>query len=257
MRRPALICLDIDGTLTTGVMEGPIAGAVDAIGRLRSEIPVRLVTNTTSRSHRTLFEHLRGLGFLQDPEELITPATSARRVLTGRDQAAGILLVEPAARDDFTWFREDPDGPVVLLGTEAHGLSILDLQPAFRALLHGAAFYTLQKNRYFRRGDALVTDLGPVVAFLSYASGCDAENVGKPSRLLFEAIAAEAGIGLGRMIMVGDDAEFDVAGARALGLGGVLVRTGKYRPGDESRHQHRPDTVLGSVKDLPRSLGIS
>jgi ribonucleotide monophosphatase NagD (HAD superfamily) len=35
--------------------------------------------------------------------------------------------------------------------------------------------------------------------------------------------------------MVGDDAEMDVCGALAAGLRAVLVRTGKYRPGDETR----------------------
>jgi len=45
--------------------------------------------------------------------------------------------------------------------------------------------------------------------------------------------------------MVGDDAEVDVAGALASGIGSaLLVRTGKYRPGDENKVQPAPsDTV--------------
>ena len=35
--------------------------------------------------------------------------------------------------------------------------------------------------------------------------------------------------------MIGDDAEADVGGAMAAGLQGVLVQTGKYRPGQEAR----------------------
>ena len=35
--------------------------------------------------------------------------------------------------------------------------------------------------------------------------------------------------------MIGDDAEADVGGAIRAGLAGILVRTGKYRPGDESK----------------------
>jgi ribonucleotide monophosphatase NagD (HAD superfamily) len=35
--------------------------------------------------------------------------------------------------------------------------------------------------------------------------------------------------------MVGDDAEMDICGALAAGLRAVLVRTGKYRPGDEAK----------------------
>jgi ribonucleotide monophosphatase NagD (HAD superfamily) len=45
--------------------------------------------------------------------------------------------------------------------------------------------------------------------------------------------------------MVGDDAEADVAGALAAGIGSaLLVRTGKYRAGDERKVEPPPsDTV--------------
>jgi ribonucleotide monophosphatase NagD (HAD superfamily) len=52
--------------------------------------------------------------------------------------------------------------------------------------------------------------------------------------------------------MVGDDAEADVAGAQAAGLTGILVKSGKYRPGAEGT----PDLVLDSVAELPEALGI-
>ena len=47
--------------------------------------------------------------------------------------------------------------------------------------------------------------------------------------------------------MVGDDVRDDVLGAQAAGLRGGLVRTGKYRPGDEavaSASGVRPDFVF-------------
>ncbi len=50
--------------------------------------------------------------------------------------------------------------------------------------------------------------------------------------------------------MVGDDLESDVAGARAAGMIGVAVRTGKYRPKDE-------DVVLGSIAEVPTWLGFN
>ncbi|MFA9470407.1 MAG: HAD hydrolase-like protein [Deltaproteobacteria bacterium] len=43
----------------------------------------------------------------------------------------------------------------------------------------------------------------------------------------------------------------DVGGAQAAGLAGILVRTGKFRPGD-LEGDIRPDAVLDSVADLPR-----
>jgi len=198
-----------------------------------------------------------GLGLLDGPDSLLTPAAIARRVLQARGHDAGILLVEPRARREWEWFREDSEGPAVVLGTEGHALRISDLQPAFRRLLAGAHLYTLQRNRYFRKDNSLVTDLGPLAAFFEYGSLRTAENLGKPSPLLFDEVAREADEPRESIVMVGDDAEFDVAAAVALGMGGVLVRTGKYRPGDESRVSPEPTAVLGSVADLPRWLGLA
>jgi HAD superfamily hydrolase (TIGR01458 family) len=253
----SLICLDVDGTLTDGVTGPSLPGVTAAVRLLRAAFPVRLVTNATSVPHARLARHLMGLGLLDGPEALVTPASVAGRVLTARGHDAGILLSEPAARDDFEWFREDPSGPAVVLATEGHTLRIADLQPAFRRLLEGATLYTLQRNRYYKKGSNLVTDLGPVSAFLAYASGREAETLGKPSPLLFDAIAEESGLRREEMLMVGDDAEFDVAASVALGLQGILVRTGKYRPGDEARVTPPPTAVLDAVAELPRWLGIA
>ena len=249
-----LVCLDIDGTLTDGVAGPALPGASEALRRLRRAWPVRLVTNATSRSHRSLVAALIREGFQVEPLEVVTPAATARRVLPARGHARGILLVEPEARIDYSWFEEIDAGPAVLVATEAHGFQIAELQPAFRALLAGAALYTLQKNRTFRKAGQLVTDLGPLAAFFEYAAQCQAENLGKPSPLLFDALAAELGIERGQMLMVGDDAEFDAAGAERLGIHGVVVRTGKYREGDETRVSPPPSAVIGSVSELPEWL---
>jgi HAD superfamily hydrolase (TIGR01458 family) len=248
--RAPVICLDIDGTLTDGVAGPALPGAAEAVARLRARWAVRLVTNTTSVPHRALADHLMGLELLDAPASLVTPARVARRVLGERGHVAGILFAEPAAREDYAWFREDPEGPAVLLATEGHALRIAELQPAFRRLLEGATLYTMQRNRYFRRDGALVTDLGPLAAFLAYASGREAETLGKPSPLLFDAVASEAGARREELVMVGDDVEFDVAASVSLGMRGVLVRTGKYRAGDEARVTPGPTAVLASVREL-------
>jgi HAD superfamily hydrolase (TIGR01458 family) len=251
-----LVCLDIDGTLTDGILGPVIPGVVEAVRAIRARIPVRLVTNTTSVPHRALAARLTEQGLLEDASGLVTPAMVARRVLPKRGHARGLLLVEADAREDFKWFTEDPSGPAVVLATEGHSLGIADLQPAFRRLLEGAALYALQRNRYYKKGGDMVTDLGPVVAFLSYASGREAETLGKPSPLLFDALAEETRVRREEIAMVGDDAEFDASASVALGMAGVLVRTGKYRREDDARFAPPPTAVLQSVADLPEWLGI-
>jgi HAD superfamily hydrolase (TIGR01458 family) len=252
--RPRLLCFDVDGTLADRFVRPTVPDAAEILRTLRERYRVRLVSNATSESHARLFELLRGLGLIEDPRELVTPVRTAQRVLEARGEAAGLLLCEEAAHGDFAWFREDPQGPAVVLATEGHALRIADLQPAFRRLQEGAKFYALQKNRYYARRSGLVTDIGPVAAFLEYASGRTAENLGKPSPLLFESLASEEELALSELVMIGDDAEFDASGAVAQGLRGVLVRTGKYRAGDELRFAPPPTAVLDSAASVPEWL---
>jgi HAD superfamily hydrolase (TIGR01458 family) len=256
-RRVSVICLDVDGTLTDGAGGPALPGAAAAVRSLRAAFPVALVTNTTSLSHAALARHLMGLGLLDEPESLWTPVMVARRVLPAKDHDSGILLADAAARKDYDWFREDPSGPAVVVATEGHDRRVSELQPVFRRLLGGAAFYTLQRNRYFKQSDSLVTDLGPLVAFLEYASGRKAETLGKPSPLLYDAVASHAGVAREEIVMVGDDAEFDVAASVALGMQGILLRTGKYRAGDEEKVAPPPTAVLDAVAGLPGWLGIA
>ena len=247
----AFICLDVDGTLTDGVRGPALPGAAETVAALRAKHPVRLVTNTTSVPHADLAKFLIGQGLLDAPGHLWTPVLVAKAELPSRGHESGMLIADPGQRADYSWFREDPEGPAVLVATEAHAWRVADLQPAFRRLLDGAAFYALTQNRYFRKDGELVTDVGAAAALLAYAAGRKAETLGKPSRLLFEAVAREAGVQLGDLVMVGDDAEFDVAAPVELGLRGVLVRTGKYRAGDEARGSRQPTATIDSIRDLP------
>jgi HAD superfamily hydrolase (TIGR01458 family) len=245
-----LVCLDIDGTLTDGASGPALPGAVNAVHALREHWPVRLVTNTTSVPFAALAAHLTKLQLLDRPEHLYTPVMVARRVLPERGHDRGVLIADPSQHDDYTWFHEEPAGPAVVLATEAHAWRVGDLEPAFRRLLDGAAFYTLTRNRYYRVAGEFRLDVGGVAALLAYCGGREPETLGKPSPLLFDAIAREAGVPRESLVMVGDDAEVDVAASVALGMHGVLVRSGKYRMGDEERHDPKPTGIVGRIDSL-------
>jgi FMN phosphatase YigB (HAD superfamily) len=55
-------------------------------------------------------------------------------------------------------------------------------------------------------------------------------------------------------VMVGDDVETDVGGAKALGMRGVLVRTGKFEEKTLAAADPQPDAVIDSIADLPAFL---
>lgn len=51
--------------------------------------------------------------------------------------------------------------------------------------------------------------------------------------------------------MAGDDAEVDVGRALAAGMKGIVVRTGKYRSGDEDRLDPPPTHVAADLSGAP------
>lgn len=254
---PEALLLDIDGCIVSGIGREALPGAPEAVARLRRERPVRFVTNTTSRTRKWLHEALLEAGFELEESDVVTPTALARSLLTARGEARGILLADESSRGDLEWFEEtEPEAArSVLVASEAHDRKVGDLGRAVLALRAGARLYTLQQNRIYRRDGRVLTDLGPVAAFLGYAADVEWQNLGKPSRLLFETVARELGCDMSALAMVGDDAEFDASGALRAGVGaGILVRTGKYRPGDERCYDPTPSLTLDSIADLPEAL---
>ena len=243
--------LDLDGTLYQG--DDLIAGAAETLQRLAtSGIPYRFVTNTTRKPRREILAHLARLGIQARAEQLLTAPIAASLWLRARGiRRIFPLLHEPTLEDldGFAIDREHPES--LLIGDLGPDWTFQNLNAAFGALMEGAELVALQKNRYWRQEDRLVLDAGAFVAALEYASGKKARIVGKPSTEFFLAATRDLGRPPDRVVMVGDDLESDVQGARLAGLRGVAVRTGKYRPEDEERALRISDQVLDSVADLP------
>ena len=77
-----------------------------------------------------------------------------------------------------------------------------------------------------------------------------------PAPACFVAGLEALGLPAVRVAMVGDDLENDVLAAQAVGVSGVLVRTGKFREQTLAGASGTPDHVIGSIVDLPALLGL-
>ncbi|KAH7888260.1 HAD-like domain-containing protein [Phlebopus sp. FC_14] len=127
----------------------------------------------------------------------------------------------------------------------------------------------LHKAHYLQSSDArLSLGPGPFVLALEAAARVRACVVGKPSRVFFEMAvrgfegarageSAHVGEGEGDgeeegvIAVIGDDVDADLGeGAIESGFWRVLVKTGKYRPGDETRALPPPDEVCASFADF-------
>ena len=248
------LLLDLSGVVY--VQEEAVPGAAEALAELRArQIPIRLVTNTTMRPRRTILERLDRLGIDADAAELLTPATLAARRCAEAGYESVALVVLDELREDLEGVPEgDGKADAVIVGDLGDAWDYDVLNGAFRQLMDGAELIALQKNRFWETAEGLSLDAGPFVSALEYATGREAEVVGKPSDAFFELALSDLGVTADGAAMVGDDVEADVGGAMDAGLAGILVRTGKYREDLVESSGIEPTATVDSIADVPRLL---
>ncbi len=238
-----------------------VPGAVETAAWLNDQgIAHRFVTNTSSRPRSAIVAKLTGLGIDVTEEEILTPAVAAVAWLRQRGLERPATFVPEATMAEFADLdpvapshADTPDGVgAVVIGDLAEQWNYATLNQALRLLMNDQAppLLALGMTRYWRAEDGLRLDAGAFVRALEYAADTEAVVLGKPDRSFFSAALEALGVEAAETAMVGDDVRVDVAGAQRSGLRGVLVRTGKFSPGDLFREE-RPDAVLDSIADLP------
>lgn len=240
------VLLDLAGVIYDG--ERAVPRAAEAVARLRaSGLPIRFVSNTTRSSKPTILARLSKLGLPVAKNELFTPAEAACDWLREHGRAAH-LLVHPDLGSEFQDLPAE-GGMAVVVGDAGDAFDYQSLNAAFRKLTDGAELLALAPNRTFKDADGkLSLDAGPFVAALEFANQRRAIVLGKPAPGFFRAALATIPCPIAGAVMVGDDAETDVAGALSAGLGqALLVRTGKYREGDEARFTPAPTSTVEDI----------
>ncbi|MET8752682.1 HAD-IIA family hydrolase [Streptomyces sp. NPDC004667] len=264
MERIGAVLIDIDGVLT--VSWEPLPGAVHAMRQLRSEgIPLALVTNNTSRTRASIAATLAAAGFPVSVDDILTAPAVTAAYLRERYPGARCLLVNTGdVRDDLagvTLVDEGTGEPdVIVFGGAGGTFGYEALNRVFRHLQRGARLVAMHRNLYWRTGTGLDLDTGAFLLGLERAARVEAEITGKPAAAFFASALAHLGATPSEALMVGDDIESDVLAAQRHGIGGVLVRTGKYLPETHRAANGTPDHVLDSFADVPallERLGLS
>ncbi len=252
------LLLDMDGVL--GVSWQPLPGAADAVTRLHAAgVPLRVVTNTTAFPQTRFGTVLRESGFPFADDEILTASVLAARWLRAERAGARVFLMGDAQAEDLHGVElvaadEAPD--VVLVSGADESFRFETFNTALGLLHEGAELVAMHRNLMWmtRRGQRL--DAGAYLLGLEAATGLEAVVLGKPAAGAFRAGLEALGLPAGRVAMVGDDVENDVLAAQAVGLRGVLVRTGKFREDQLARASGTPDVIVDSILDVPALLGL-
>lgn len=255
------LLIDIDGVLT--VSGEPIPGAVDALTTIRrAGVPVRFLTNTTSRTRSQLTDELNRVGFRIDADEVLTvAAATASHIEHWHPDARCLLLNSGDVTADLRDIRlvaasmPPAEVDVVILGGAGPEYTYEALDAVLACLLAGATFLAMHRNLLWRTATGLQLDTGAFLPGIEQASGMTATVVGKPEPAMFAEGLSSLGLDRREVVMIGDDLDTDVRGAQRAGIRGAQVRTGKFREQqlDEGRP---PDALLKSFASVPGWLGI-
>ncbi len=221
-------------------------------------LAVAFLTNTTSRTRAAIGLALRAAAIDARDDEIITAATTGAAYLRRHHPGASVRLLNSgdisADLGDIRWAGPNEHPDVVVLGGAGPEYSHAALTQVLRDVLAGATLVALARNLYWATSDGMALDTGAYLAGLEQATSTKAEVVGKPAATFFSAALDLVGVTPGEAVMVGDDLVGDVLGAQAIGLTGVLVRTGKFRADALATADATPDHVVDSIADVPDLL---
>ena len=225
--------LDLDGVLW--LLEEPIAGAAEAVARLRAGgEDVRFLTNNSSLTAGEYAAKLeRVLGVATDPASLLTSAQAAATMIEPGATAlvcGGPGVVEALEERGVDVVR-DGDADVVVVGWH-RDFDFDRMTAATRAIGRGARFVATNDDATYPSPDGPMPGCGAIAASIRTATGVEPEVAGKPNAAMVELCRRRLGDGLPGSTLVGDRPDTDGRFARELGYRWALVLSGVTREVD-------------------------
>jgi 4-nitrophenyl phosphatase len=265
---------DMDGTLVLGDRGGrgltPLPGAVEITRwAARRGLPFVVFTNGTNRTPAHFARILREIGFGLPDEAMMTPASSAVRVFTGRGYRRVMVLGGPGLAEPLREAGLEVVPPTA--GTSADAVlagwfpefTMPALEAACQAVWGGAELYSCSQTPFFAvtGGRALGTSRA-ISAMIRSLTGCRLRVVGKPSLDALRAAADRLGVRPGQLAVVGDDPQLEVPMAHRGRSLAIAVGTGLGGPGlggagayDGVLPRRRPHLSVRGVDELLAIVG--
>lgn len=247
------LLLDLDGTVFRG--HEATVGAVDTLATIRAR--TLYVTNNASRGPAEVAQHLHALGFAAEPEDVVTSAQSAAKLLADQLPPGAIVLVvgtdalaAEVRRVGLKPVRQWSDGPVAVVQGHSPQTSWPDLAEAALAIRAGALWVAANVDLTLPSERGLLPGNGAMVAALRAATDRAPQVAGKPQpTLLTDALARGT---FRSPLVVGDRLDTDIAGANAAALPSLLVLTGVSTADDLVRAgaSERPDLLAEDLRSL-------
>lgn len=260
MERYRTYLLDLDGVVYRGEQVLPGARALvewlDATGR-----QALYLSNNSFATPEEVAAKLTRLGMPRPEGRVLTAGEAAARAIAERFPGGRVFvlavpamerLIERAGLRSVWRDAADEQRPdAVFVGLD-RGLSYARLSRGLRALLDGAAFVAVNRDRRLPVEDGFEPGTGSLVAALEWASGRQAEIIGKPAPGIVLAAMHALGAHPSEVLLVGDGLDLDIVAGHRAGVATALVLTG-LTDAEEARGatgERQPDLVFPDLSAL-------
>ena len=250
-----LFLFDLDGVFYRGKESRVKIGGTAAVAEIRKRGKrLCILTNNSTDTTETVMKRLQEAGIAVEEGEVMTSASLTSDYLLQRHGTVDYFLVgerglekEMERKGHRRTLTEDADFVVVGLD---RSLTYEKLDRAAAAVRNGARIVATHAARLYMYRDGPAVATGPIVRALEYATRSRATVIGKPSPLMFKIALDKFNCPSGRAVMIGDQVETDLMGAKRAGLDYILVTSGVDKePGNTT-----PLAVLPNVDSIVRLI---
>lgn len=217
------LLIDWDGCIALG--DAPLPGAVRFLQANAARVAV--LSNNSTALPQDFAAILQRAGVMLPVERIVLAGAETLRqaAASGLQQVmilANSRMKAHARALGLTLVKERPEAVVLMRHTR---FSFTDLQRAVDAVGNGARLIVSNAdNTHPGRNGRIVPETGALLAALrSCLPQADPEIIGKPQALLFHRACEVLKLSPDQAVMIGDNPDTDIKGARALGMGAVLI----------------------------------
>ncbi len=251
LRDKRLFLFDLDGVFFKGKESRVKIGGSEVVAELRRlKKKMFVLTNNSTDSVETVHSHLLQFGIPFRKEEVLTSGQLTAEYLYQNHGKVSYFLVGEAGleaeMEKFGHSRTHGEkAPFVVVGLD-RALTYQKLDQAARLVRNGASIVATHSSRLYMYKTGPAVASGPIVKAIEYATQKRATIIGKPSPLMFRAALEKAGCNRREAVMVGDQVETDLLGARRAGIDAVLVTSGV----DLHAGDLKPIATISNVDDI-------